>query len=63
MANTWAFRLESCGSNAIALSFQRRGSLPMPNGVPFALTDEFLTDSQKMAAMLEGFSRDCPECR
>jgi hypothetical protein len=33
--------------NAIALSFQRRGSA-MPNGVPFALTDEFLTDSQKM---------------
>ena len=46
MANTWQFRLESL-RNAIALSFQRRGSA-MPNGVPFALTDEFLTDSQKM---------------
>ena len=46
MANTWTFRLESL-RNAIALSFQRRGSV-MPNGVPFALTDEFLTDSQKM---------------
>jgi hypothetical protein len=46
MANTWTFRLESL-RNAIALSFQRRGSA-MPNGVPFALTDEFLTDSQKM---------------
>jgi predicted nucleotidyltransferase component of viral defense system len=46
MANTWTFDLESL-RNAIALSFQRRGSA-MPNGVPFALTDEFLTDSQKM---------------
>jgi hypothetical protein len=33
--------------SAITLSFQRRGS-PLPNGVPFALTDEFLTDAQKM---------------
>ena len=46
MANTWTFRLESL-RNAIAVSFQRRGSA-MPNGVPFALTDEFLIDSQKM---------------
>ena len=46
MANNWTFKLESL-RNAIALSFQRRGSV-MPNGVPFALTDEFLTDSQKM---------------
>lgn len=46
MANTWTFRLESL-HNAIAVSFQRRGSA-MPNGVPFALTDEFLIDSQKM---------------
>ena len=46
MANTWTFNLESL-RNAIALSFQRRGSA-MPNGVPFALTDEFLADAQKM---------------
>ena len=46
MANAWTFKLESL-RNAIALSFQRRGSA-MPHGVPFALTDEFLTDSQKM---------------
>lgn len=46
MANTWTFKLESL-RNAIALSFQRRGSA-MPNGVPFALTDEFLTDAQKL---------------
>jgi predicted nucleotidyltransferase component of viral defense system len=46
MANTWPFRLESLRS-AITLSFQRRGST-LPNGVPFALTDEFLTDAQKM---------------
>jgi hypothetical protein len=42
MANTWTFRLESL-RNAIALSFERRRSA-MPNGVPFALTEEFLTD-------------------
>jgi hypothetical protein len=46
MANTWSFRLESLRS-AIAFSFERRGSA-MPNGVPFALTDEFLTDAQKV---------------
>lgn len=46
MVNTWTFKLESL-RNAIALSFQRRGSA-MPNGVPFALTEEFLTDSQKI---------------
>jgi predicted nucleotidyltransferase component of viral defense system len=46
MANTWTFRLESLRS-AITLSFQQRGST-LPNGVPFALTDEFLTDAQKM---------------
>ncbi len=46
MANTWTFRLESL-RNSIALSFQRRGSA-MPHGVPFALTDEFLTDAQKV---------------
>jgi predicted nucleotidyltransferase component of viral defense system len=45
MANTWTFKLESL-RNTIALSFQRRGSA-MPTGVPFALTDEFLNDSQK----------------
>jgi hypothetical protein len=46
MANTWTFTLESLLS-AIALSFQRRGAA-IPNGVTFALTDEFLTDVQKM---------------
>jgi predicted nucleotidyltransferase component of viral defense system len=46
MANTWSFRLELLRS-AITLSFQQRGST-LPNGVPFALTDEFLTDAQKM---------------
>src|SRR5580693_10115341 len=46
MANTWTFDMALLRS-AIALSFQRRGSA-MPNGAPFALTDEFLTDAQKM---------------
>ncbi len=46
MANTWTFNLESL-RNAIALSFQWRGSV-LPNGIPFALSDEFLTDAQKM---------------
>jgi hypothetical protein len=46
MANTWTFKLESLRS-AITLSFQRRGS-PLPNVVPFALTNEFLADAQKM---------------
>jgi len=40
------FSLASLRS-AISLSFQRRGSA-LPNAVPFALTDEFLTDSQKI---------------
>lgn len=46
MANTWTFQLDSLRS-AIALSFQRRGSV-LPNEIPFSLTDEFLTDFQKM---------------
>ena len=46
MANTWTFQLSSLRS-AIAVSFQRRGSA-LPNEIPFALTDEFLTDAQKM---------------
>lgn len=43
---TGTFKLESL-RNAIVLSLQRRGPV-MPTGVPFALTDEFLTDGQKM---------------
>ena len=46
MANTWTFQLSSLRS-AIAVSFQRRRSA-LPNELPFALTDEFLTDAQKM---------------
>ena len=46
MANTWTFQLSLLRS-AIAVSFQRRGSA-LPNELPFALTDEFLTDAQKM---------------
>ena len=46
MAKTWSFRLELL-HRAITLSFQRRGST-LPDNVPFALSDEFLTDAQKM---------------
>jgi hypothetical protein len=46
MATTWTFQLTSLRS-AITVSFQRRGSA-LPNEIPFALTDEFLTDAQKM---------------
>lgn len=46
MANTWTFSLASLRS-AITLSFQRRGAA-LPSAVPFALTDEFLTDAQKI---------------
>ncbi len=46
MANTWTFQLGSLRS-AIKVSFQRRGSA-LPSEIPFALTDEFLTDSRKM---------------
>ncbi len=46
MANTWTFELASLRS-AIATSFERRGTV-IPQEAPFALTDEFLKDSQKM---------------
>jgi predicted nucleotidyltransferase component of viral defense system len=46
MANAWTFSLASLRS-AISVSFQRRGSA-LSNAVPFALTDEFLTDAQKI---------------
>jgi predicted nucleotidyltransferase component of viral defense system len=46
MANTWAFQLASLRS-AITISFQRRGAV-LPNEIPFALTDEFLNDPQKV---------------
>jgi hypothetical protein len=45
MANTWTFDMASL-RKAIVASFERRGST-IPAGVPFALTDDFLNDSQK----------------
>lgn len=45
MANTWTFELAPLRS-AILASFKRRG-VPVPQDVPFALTEEFLNDSQK----------------
>jgi predicted nucleotidyltransferase component of viral defense system len=45
MANTWSFDMASL-RKAILASFERRGK-PIPGGVPFALTDDFLNDPQK----------------
>jgi predicted nucleotidyltransferase component of viral defense system len=45
MANTWTFEVATL-RDAIRASFGRRG-VEMPQGVPFALTDEFLGDLQK----------------
>ena len=45
MANTWTFDMVSL-RKAIVASFERRGST-IPAGVPFALTEDFLNDSQK----------------
>ena len=45
MASTWTFEMASLRS-AILVSFERRGS-PIPETVPFALTEEFLNDPQK----------------
>lgn len=45
MAQTWTFEM-SLLRRAIAAVFKRRG-LALPEGAPFALTAEFLNDSQK----------------
>jgi nucleotidyltransferase AbiEii toxin of type IV toxin-antitoxin system len=45
MASTWTFEMASLRS-AILASFERRGS-PIPETVPFALTEAFLNDPQK----------------
>ena len=45
MANTWTFEMASLRS-AILASFERRGS-PIPEAIPFALTEAFLNDAQK----------------
>jgi predicted nucleotidyltransferase component of viral defense system len=45
MANTWTFDMASL-RNAILTSFERRGS-PIPETIPFALTEAFLNDPQK----------------
>jgi len=46
MANTWTFDLASLRS-AITASFLQRGSV-VPESIPFALSDEFLNDLQKI---------------
>jgi predicted nucleotidyltransferase component of viral defense system len=45
MAKTWTFDMASL-RNAILTSFERRGS-PIPETIPFALTEAFLNDPQK----------------
>ena len=45
MANTWEFDMESL-QKAIEFSFKRRGT-SLPEDIPFALTEDFLEDTQK----------------
>lgn len=45
IASTWTFEMASLRS-AILASFERRGS-PIPETIPFALTEAFLNDPQK----------------
>lgn len=45
MATTWEFEMNTLRT-AIIASFERRG-VAIPEGIPFALTEEFLTDPQK----------------
>jgi predicted nucleotidyltransferase component of viral defense system len=45
MANTWTFDMAPLRT-AILTSFERRGS-PIPEDIPFALTEAFLNDPQK----------------
>jgi len=45
MANTWTFEMATL-RDAISASFERRG-VGIPRDVPFALTEEFLSDPQK----------------
>jgi predicted nucleotidyltransferase component of viral defense system len=45
MAQTWSFEMPVL-HRAIRIAFDRRG-LSIPQGTPFALTAEFLNDSQK----------------
>jgi predicted nucleotidyltransferase component of viral defense system len=45
MANTWEFVMDSL-QKSIEFSFKRRGTI-LPEGIPFALTDDFLDDAQK----------------
>jgi len=46
MANTWTFDMATLHT-AIRASFERRGS-KIPTDTPFALTDDFLSDPQKV---------------
>ncbi|HEV2396064.1 MAG TPA: nucleotidyl transferase AbiEii/AbiGii toxin family protein [Candidatus Sulfotelmatobacter sp.] len=59
MANTWTFDMASL-RKAILASFERRGS-PIPEGVPFALTNDFLNDPQKKQQWAAFVSRLNPE--
>jgi predicted nucleotidyltransferase component of viral defense system len=45
MANTWEFERDSL-QKAIEFSFKRRGT-PLPEDIPFALTEGFLDDTEK----------------
>ena len=61
MANTWNFDMASL-RRAIALAFERRRSA-LPEGVPFALTNEFLTDPEKIRQWSAFVRRLTPDSR
>jgi len=61
MANTWEFDMALL-RRAIALAFERRRSA-LPEGVPFALTNEFLTDPEKIRQWSAFVRRLTPESR
>ena len=58
MANTWTFDMASL-RKAILSSFEKRGTA-IPTEVPFALTEEFLNDSQKKQQWAAFVSRLSP---
>jgi len=59
MANTWTFEMASLRS-AIFASFERRGS-PIPETIPFSLTEAFLNDPTEEPPMER--IREPPESR
>lgn len=61
MATTWEFGMRTLRT-AILASFERRG-VPIPEGIPFALTEEFLNDPQKKLQWSAFVSRLNPDSK